>query len=494
MPAPGAGRPTRRVPRRVGRAVSRPGGSPALAPRRPAARGRTRGPTRKQDRPPAPSGAAGTREQSQLASDEVQGRDPLVTLAQPDVRDSAAEIHVQLVGDVALRAVCIRRAGDVVLHGRASLGLVGVEQPILGPAAQHPGELPPKVVAVADRCVHPGCAARGDPMRRVAGEQYRPLAEALGHPGEVAERPDALDQRFRAPEPPKPRRSAVPSPPCRTRPGRVRRGRASRRRPSDPCGSRRRTRHAGRGGSRGRSHSGDLRPRPRAERGRSPRSRRQRGRGHASRSRGSDGCGCGRRPRRRDTGQAPAAPPRSAASRMVARTPSAVISKSTSSVPNRTSPVPAARRCRSTIGSSSSCPMTAGALGLTAALCSSEGKLAGISKPPGSASVSAIHPRGSASTALARTSSSNPQARRSSIDQVLAAFARGRGESPERRSTRRLSIPYRARVVAVMRPAGPAPTIRTGSSWTSCFGMRVSRFRFDRTPYLSEYMTSDEIS
>ena len=165
---------------------------------------------------------------------------------------------------------------------------------------------------------------------------------------------------------------------------------------------------------------------------------------------------------------------------MVARTPSAVISMSTSCVPNRTSPAPTARRCRSTIGSSSSCPMTAGALGLTAALCSSDGKLAGISKPPGSASVSAIHPRGSASTALARTSSSNPQARRSSIDQVLAAFARGRRERAARRSTKRLSIPYRARVVAVMRPAGPAPTIRTGSSRTSWFSMRALAFALIR--------------
>ena len=89
---------------------------------------------------------------------------------------------MQFVGNVALRAVGVGRAGDVVLGDRASLGLVGVEQRVLGPAAQHPGELPRQVVAVADRCVHPSCAARRDPMRSVAGEQYRPLAKRSATP------------------------------------------------------------------------------------------------------------------------------------------------------------------------------------------------------------------------------------------------------------------------------------------------------------------------
>jgi hypothetical protein len=63
----------------------------------------------------------------------------------------------------------------------------------------------------------------------------------------------------------------------------------------------------------------------------------------------------------------------------------------------------------------------------------------------------------------ARTWSSRPQERSSSMVRVLTAVARGRGDRPGLRSTSSEAMPLPARVTAVTRPAGPAPTITTGT-------------------------------
>jgi hypothetical protein len=47
---------------------------------------------------------------------------------------------------------------------------------------------------------------------------------------------------------------------------------------------------------------------------------------------------------------------------------------------------------------------------------------------------------------------------------VLTAVARGRLELSRLRSTSVHSTPWRASATAVISPAGPAPTIRTGTS------------------------------
>src|SRR5687768_10599699 len=67
------------------------------------------------------------------------------------------------------------------------------------------------------------------------------------------------------------------------------------------------------------------------------------------------------------------------------------------------------------------------------------------------------------STCPARTWASRPQERSSSMVRVLTPVARGSGDRPGLRSTSRDPTPPRARVTAVTRPAGPAPTITTGT-------------------------------
>ena len=71
------------------------------------------------------------------------------------------------------------RALDVVGDHRTALSLVGVEQLRFGPALQHPAELPAEVVAVGDRRVHAGAAARGHPVRGVADQERAPRPETV---------------------------------------------------------------------------------------------------------------------------------------------------------------------------------------------------------------------------------------------------------------------------------------------------------------------------
>jgi hypothetical protein len=68
---------------------------------------------------------------------------------------------------------------------------------------------------------------------------------------------------------------------------------------------------------------------------------------------------------------------------------------------------------------------------------------------------------GWAATSPARTRDSRPHERISSMVRVLTPVARGNGDSPARRSTTSTRTPSRARVIAVTRPAGPAPAIST---------------------------------
>ena len=79
------------------------------------------------------------------------------------------------------------------------------------------------------------------------------------------------------------------------------------------------------------------------------------------------------------------------------------------------------------------------------------------------ASVSDCHPRHSTSTPPARTASSTPQERISSIERRLTTVARGSEDSSARRSTSIVSTPSRASEMAAASPAGPAPATTTGS-------------------------------
>jgi len=93
------------------------------------------------------------------------------------VGDVAAEVGVDLVGDVADAdaAVGVGRAVDVVVGHRAALGLVGVEPRRVGPSLEDPRQLPPEVVAIADRGVHAGAAAGADLVGGVTHEEHVPV-------------------------------------------------------------------------------------------------------------------------------------------------------------------------------------------------------------------------------------------------------------------------------------------------------------------------------
>ena len=100
------------------------------------------------------------------------------------------------------------------------------------------------------------------------------------------------------------------------------------------------------------------------------------------------------------------------------------------------------RRWRSSTGSRWSWGTQAGPVGLTSALCSRVGSPSGSATPAGAeASVSQTHPSHSTSTPPARTSSSSPNERISSMERVLTAVARGRPDSRPRRSTSSVSTP-----------------------------------------------------
>ncbi len=111
----------------------------------------------------------------------------------PGVRDARPEVDVKLLGHAADRPVRVDRALHVVLGDRPALALVGVEQLVVRPSEERPGELPAEVAAVADRRVHPGATAGGDAVRRVAGKEGPALAEAVGEQRSVGEAPDPAD-------------------------------------------------------------------------------------------------------------------------------------------------------------------------------------------------------------------------------------------------------------------------------------------------------------
>ena len=67
----------------------------------------------------------------------------------------------------------------------------------------------------------------------------------------------------------------------------------------------------------------------------------------------------------------------------------------------------------------------------------------------------------STSAAPARTRSSRPKRRISSMPRVLMTRARDRLDPPSRCSTTRTSTPYRANVIPATSPHGPAPTTGT---------------------------------
>jgi hypothetical protein len=148
-------------------------------------------------------------------------------------------------------------------------------------------------------------------------------------------------------------------------------------------------------------------------------------------------------------------------SRSVTWAPSVPLSSPMTSVPSSTRADGNERRWSSSTGSTWSCGTEAGAVGLRTALCSRVGKLVGFAWPA-AVSVGPTHCFHSTSTPPARIARSNPQARNSSIVRVLIEAARGSPDRAGRRSTTTTSIPWRASAMAVVSPAGPAPTTSTG--------------------------------
>ena len=85
------------------------------------------------------------------------------------------------------------RALRVELGHGPTLALVALEQPLAGPAAQDPGELPADVEAVADRRVESGAASRRHPVGGVADQERVALSESLGEPDPERDRHRTLD-------------------------------------------------------------------------------------------------------------------------------------------------------------------------------------------------------------------------------------------------------------------------------------------------------------
>ena len=150
-----------------------------------------------------------------------------------------------------------------------------------------------------------------------------------------------------------------------------------------------------------------------------------------------------------------------ARSRTVVSTPEASCRRATTSVEKRRSVRPSAWIRRSSTGSTWSCGLMTGPVGLTAAACSGVGKPSGATRRSVEASDGRIDIIGTASRLNARISSSTPRPRKISIERVLTPDARGWIEVPGWRSTSVERMPLRARIRAVTRPAGPAPTMRT---------------------------------
>src|SRR4029450_7211491 len=93
---------------------------------------------------------------------------------------------------------------------------------------------------------------------------------------------------------------------------------------------------------------------------------------------------------------------------------------------------------------------------------------AGISAPQAPVAVRSSWPAG--------TSASRPKERSSSMVRVLTAVARGSGDKPGLRPTSSAPTPFRARVAAVTRPAGPAPATTTVTRWMGSAGMALLLF------------------
>ena len=62
-----------------------------------------------------------------------------------------------------------------------AFGLVAVQQCRIGPAGGDAGQLPGQVVSIGDAAVHAQPAQRGGDVRGVAGQEYSPSAERVGH-------------------------------------------------------------------------------------------------------------------------------------------------------------------------------------------------------------------------------------------------------------------------------------------------------------------------
>ena len=88
------------------------------------------------------------------------------------------------------------------------------------------------------------------------------------------------------------------------------------------------------------------------------------------------------------------------------------------------------------------------------------------------------------------TPASRPQPRISSIERRLRTVARGCVERSRRRSTSRASTPWRLSSTAAPRPAGPAPTMSTGTA----SGQRMGSvgFMHDETPHATP-LTRDAV-
>ena len=120
---------------------------------------------------------------------------------------------------------------------------------------------------------------------------------------------------------------------------------------------------------------------------------------------------------------------------------------------------------------------TAGSAGLRASTAR-----ASVGKPSGqpvrrarSRSVGDTEHSGRTPSSPARTGSSRPQERKISIVRVLTPVARGKIDVPACRSTTSTRAPLRAAVMAVVSPAGPAPTTRMSCVMATTIGEPAPR-------------------
>ncbi len=109
--------------------------------------------------------------------------------------DAAAQVDRELVDDRPAAAVRVRGSDDVVLGDDPAFRFVAVQQRVVGPALQHPRELPAEVVTALQRGVHTGAAARRHAVGGVAGEERAAGTEPVRELARRVERTDALDAR-----------------------------------------------------------------------------------------------------------------------------------------------------------------------------------------------------------------------------------------------------------------------------------------------------------